>query len=206
MYEDLSNKQLEVLMFLKRFIQGRGYPPSVREICSALDLKSTSSAYSLLEKLEKFGYIKRAQDKPRAIEIIENTEYDLPSRRTVDLPVVGTVTAGIPVLAVENIMETFPMPVDIVKDRQLFLIRVNGDSMIDVGIYGGDYALVEKRDTADNGDIVLALIDQEFSTIKTFYKEKDHIRLQPQNPSMTPIISRNVKILGKVVGVMRFFK
>lgn len=206
MYEDLTTKQLEVLMFLKRYIQSAGYPPSVREICDSVNIKSTSTAYSYLEKLEKYGYIKRQPDKPRAIEIIENNEFSMPSKRTVDVPVVGVVSAGTPVLAVENITETFPMPVDVVEDKEVFLIKVNGDSMMGVGIYNGDLALIQKQDTVSNGEIVLALIDGEFSTIKTFYKETNQYRLQPENPSMSPIISRDVVILGKVVGIMRFFQ
>lgn len=207
MYEELSKRQLEVLMFIKKFIQNEGYPPVVREICDGVNLRSTSSVHNYLNDLERLGYIRRHSTKPRALEILDScAEYQIPSKKTVDIPVVGVVTAGTPILAVENISETFPMPVDAVSGIEPFMIKVHGDSMMNVGIYSGDMAIINRQSTADNGDIVLALIDDEFSTLKTFYKENNYYRLQPENDSMSPIISRNVKILGKMVGLIRFFR
>lgn len=204
MYDNLTDKQAEILLYIKRNIQTVGYPPTVREICKTVGIKSTSSVHTALERLERLEYIKRDGSKTRAIEIIEkNEEFNQISKKTIDIPLVGQVSAGLPILAVENITETFPFPADFVKNRELFLIKVNGESMIEAGINNGDYALINKQNTAENGEIVLALIDEEFSTIKTYYKESDHYRLQPENQSMIPIISRNVQILGKIIGLFR---
>ncbi|NLM07138.1 MAG: transcriptional repressor LexA [Tissierellia bacterium] len=205
MYDDLTDKQVEILLYIKRNIQSVGYPPTVREICKAVGIKSTSSVHSALEKLERLEYIRRDASKTRAIEVIEkNKEFNQISKKTIDVPLIGQVSAGTPILAVENITDTFPLSVDVVKNRELFLLKVNGESMIEVGIHNGDYALINKQNTAENGEIVLALIDEEFSTIKTYYKESDHYRLQPENQSMNPIISRNVQILGKLIGIFRY--
>lgn len=203
MYEDLTQRELEVLFFIKSFIQSNGYPPTVREICEGKDIKSTSTVYYTLEKLEDKAYIRRLPSKTRAIEIIDSDLDDfLVKKKTVDIPIVGTVTAGIPILAVENISDTFPLAADFVRDRDLFILKVQGDSMINVGIFSGDFAIIEKTSYAENGQIVLALIGDE-STLKTFYKEENRIRLQPENDSMSPIFSTDVEILGKLIGIFR---
>jgi len=204
MYEDLSEKQLMILNFIKKELQAKGYPPSVREICQAVELKSTSTVHGHLNRLEKKGYIRRDPTKPRAIEILEsdNVTY-FPKKEIVNIPIVGKVTAGQPILAVENIEDTFPLPLDFIDSKDpVFMLTVEGDSMIEAGIISGDYVLVKQTNTASNGEIVVALLDDE-ATVKTFYKEKNHIRLQPQNQYLQPIICTDVKILGKVIGVFR---
>lgn len=205
MYEDLSEKQLNILNFMKREIQTKGYPPAVREICKAVNLKSTSTVHGHLAKLEEKGYIRKDATKPRAIEILDDSDNEgLFSRKEiVDVPIIGKVTAGLPILAVENIEDTFPVPVDFVQNKVAFMLSVKGESMIDAGILDGDYVLVQQQNIATNGDIVVALLEDEEATVKTFFKEKDFIRLQPQNKTMKPIITRDVKILGKVIGVFR---
>ncbi|HHY82803.1 MAG TPA: transcriptional repressor LexA [Clostridiales bacterium] len=203
MSQALSDKQKKILAFLKQEIRTKGYPPSVREICDAVGLKSTSTVHGYLERLEKKGLIRRDPTKPRAIEILDDTTY-LSKKELVNVPIVGRVTAGQPILAVENIEDTFPIPVQYLHNNDVFMLSVRGDSMIEAGILDGDYVLVQKKPTAENGDIVVALIEDE-ATVKTFYKEKDYIRLQPENSSMEPIIVRDVTILGKVIGVIRFF-
>lgn len=201
----ISKKQEEILEYIKSQILSRGFPPSVREICEAVHLKSTSSVHSHLEMLEKNGYIRRDPTKPRAIEILDD-EFGLTRREMVNIPMIGTVAAGQPILAEENIEGYFPVPVEFVPNGQTFMLRVKGDSMINAGILSGDQVLVRQTDTAINGDIVVAMID-DGATVKTFYKEKDHIRLQPENDSMDPIIVGNeVQILGKVFGVFRLFR
>ena len=204
MSQSLSDKQKNILEFLKQEIKTKGYPPSVREICDAVGLKSTSTVHGYLERLEKKGLIRRDPTKPRAIEILDDTTY-LSKKEMVNVPIVGRVTAGQPILAVENIEDTFPIPVQYLHNSDVFMLSVRGESMIEAGILDGDYVLVQKKPTAENGDIVVALIEDE-ATVKTFYKEKDYIRLQPENSTMEPIIVRDVAILGKVIGVMRFFK
>ncbi len=205
MYEDLTQREMEVLFYIKSFIESNGYPPTVREICAGKDIKSTSTVHYALANLENKNYIRRRSSKTRAIEIVDMTgDNILEKKKTVDIPIVGTVTAGIPILAVENISDTFPLPADFVRDRDLFILKVQGDSMINVGIYSGDYVIIEKRSTANNGDIVLALIEDE-STIKTFYKEEARFRLQPENDTMKPIYVQNVDILGLVIGLFRKF-
>ncbi|HOB20274.1 MAG TPA: transcriptional repressor LexA [Candidatus Atribacteria bacterium] len=199
----LSDKQKKILEFLKEEIKAKGYPPSVREICDAVGLKSTSTVHGYLERLEKKGFIRRDPTKPRAIEILDDTSY-ISKKELVHVPIVGRVTAGQPILAVENIEDTFPLPVEYLHNSNVFMLTVKGDSMIEAGILDNDYVIVRQQTVAENGDIVVALIEDE-ATVKAFYKEDDHIRLQPRNSSMEPIIVRDVKILGKVIGVIRLF-
>lgn len=202
-YGKISTKQKEILDYLKTQIINKGYPPAVREICEAVNLKSTSSVHSHLETLEKNGYIRRDPSKPRAIEIIDD-EFNLTRRELVNVPIVGTITAGEPILAVENIEGYFPMPSEYMPNEETFMLKVKGESMINVGIFDGDKILVQKQPTASNGEIVVALIDDSV-TVKTFYKEKGYYRLQPENDTMEPIIVPEVNILGKVIGLFRIF-
>lgn len=202
-YGKISDKQREILEFMKNEILNKGYPPTVRDICEAVNLKSTSSVHSHLETLEKNGYIRRDPTKPRAIEIIDDN-FNLTRREVVNVPLIGRVAAGEPILAEENIENYFPVPAEYMPNQQSFMLKVKGESMINVGIYDGDSILVKQQDTASNGDIVVALIDDS-STVKTFYKEDGHIRLQPENDTMDPIIVEDCAILGKVFGVFRFF-
>ena len=203
-YGKISDKQTEILDFMKNEILSKGYPPSVREICEAVNLKSTSSVFFHLEALEKNGYIRRDPTKPRAIEIIDDN-FNLTRREIVNVPIVGQVAAGQPILAVQNIESYFPLPAEYAPKGQVFMLKVKGDSMINVGIFDRDTIMVESTPDAKNGDIVVALVDDS-ATVKTFYKEKDHIRLQPENDSMDPIIVPDCKILGKVFGVFRLFR
>ncbi len=200
----ISKKQLEILEYIKSQILERGFPPAVREICEAVNLKSTSSVHSHLETLEKNGYIRRDPTKPRAIEILDDS-FNLTRREMVNVPIVGQVAAGEPILAQENIENYFPIPTEFMPNSQTFLLKVKGESMINAGILDGDMVLVEQTSTASNGDMVVALIDDS-ATVKTFYKEEGIFRLQPENDSMDPIIVKEVSILGKVIGVFRFFK
>ena len=202
-YGKISSKQQEILDYLKAQIISRGYPPAVREICEAVNLKSTSSVHSHLETLEKNGYIRRDPSKPRAIEIVDD-EFNLTRRELVNVPIVGTVTAGQPILAVENIDGYFPIPTEYMPNEQTFMLKVKGDSMINAGIFNGDQILVKKQSVAENGDFVVALLDDSV-TVKTFYKEHGHYRLQPENDFMDPIIVDEVQILGKVIGLFRLF-
>ena len=203
-YGRISKKQQEILDYMKNEILNRGFPPSVREICEAVNLKSTSSVHSHLEALEKNGYIRRGATKPRAIEIIDDN-FNLVRREVVNVPLVGTVAAGQPILAVENIDAYFPIPAEYMPNEQSFMLTVKGDSMINAGIFDGDQVLVKQQATAENGDMVVALIDDS-ATVKTFYKENGYYRLQPENDNMEPIIiTGNLQILGKVFGVFRFF-
>lgn len=210
----ISAKQREILEFIKSEILQRGYPPAVREICEAVHLKSTSSVHSHLETLEKNGYIRRDPTKPRAIEIMDDDFQSVRlgssenisnaiSTEMVNIPIVGTVAAGQPILAQENIESYFPMPVHMVPNAETFVLKVKGDSMINVGIYDGDSIFVEKCETARNGDMVVALVEDS-ATVKTFYKENGYFRLQPENDDMDPIIVTHCEILGKVIGVFRF--
>ena len=198
----ISKKQLEILEYIKSEILRIGYPPAVREICEAVNLRSTSSVHAHLESLEKNGYIRRDPTKPRAIEIIDDT-FNLTRREMVNVPMVGQVAAGEPILAEQNITNYFPMPMEFMPNNDTFMLTVRGESMINVGIYDGDYVLVEKRPTASNGEIVVALVDDS-ATVKTFYKEAGYYRLQPENDDLDPIIVTNCEILGKVIGVFRF--
>ena len=201
--------QQKILDFLTEQVRIKGYPPSVREICSAVGFKSTSTVHSYLEKLKKEGLIQKDATKPRALKIVRNDNYEnqtkeIYSRREmVDVPIIGKVTAGLPILAVENIEDTFPLPLDFVQGSTAFMLRVQGDSMIEAGIFDRDFILVKQQSTASNGDIVVALIGDE-ATVKTFYKENGYVRLQPENKYFEPIIVRdNLSILGKVIGVFR---
>lgn len=201
-YGKISKKQEEILQYIKAQILERGFPPAVREICEAVNLKSTSSVHSHLETLEKNGYIRRDPTKPRAIEILDDT-FNLTRREMTNVPILGYVAAGEPLLAQEHIEDYFPIPVELLPNKQTFLLTVKGESMINAGILSGDYVLVQEQNTADNGDKVVALIE-DGATVKTFYKEDGFIRLQPENDFMDPIIVSDVMILGKVIGVFRF--
>ncbi len=200
-YGKITNKQKEILEYIKECILAKGYPPAVREICEAVHLKSTSSVHSHLETLEKNGYIRRDPTKPRAIEICDES-FQTVRTEMVSLPVVGRVAAGQPILAEENIESYFPIPAEFVPAGESFALKVKGDSMINAGIYSGDQIFVNCCNTASNGDIVVALVDDS-ATVKTFYKEDGHIRLQPENDTMEPIIVDDCQILGKVFGIFR---
>ncbi|MGN0422422.1 MAG: transcriptional repressor LexA [Lachnospiraceae bacterium] len=198
----ISPKQQEILDYIKSQILERGFPPAVRDICDAVHLKSTSSVHSHLETLEKNGYIRRDPTKPRAIEILDDS-FNFTRREMVNVPMIGRVAAGEPILAEQNIENYFPIPMEFMPNNQTFMLKVKGESMINAGIFDGDLVLVEQCQTARNGEMIVALIE-DGATVKTFYKEKDAIRLQPENDSMDPIIVTDVKILGKVIGVFRF--
>lgn len=202
-YGKITAKQREILEYIKNDIVNKGYPPAVREICEAVHLKSTSSVHAHLESLEKNGYIRRDPTKPRAIEIIDEN-FSLTRREVVNVPIIGSVAAGQPILAVENIEAYFPIPAEMMPNHESFMLKVKGESMINAGIFDGDRVLVQKQCTAENGEIVVALVDDS-ATVKTFYKEADHIRLQPENDALEPIILQDCKILGKVFGVFRLF-
>lgn len=203
-YGKISKKQQEILDYIKNEILNRGFPPAVREICEAVHLKSTSSVHSHLEALEKNGYIRRDATKPRAIEIIDDN-FNLVRREVVNVPIIGTVAAGQPLLAVENVESYFPVPAEFMPNEQSFMLKVKGESMVNAGIFDGDHVLVKQQSDAANGDIIVALIDDS-ATVKTFYKEKGYYRLQPENDSMDPIIvTQNLQILGKVFGVFRLY-
>ncbi len=200
----LSAKQSEILAYIKEQILERGYPPAVREICDAVHLKSTSSVHSHLETLEKNGYIRRDPTKPRAIEICDDS-FQLVRHEMASIPIVGTVAAGQPLLAQENIEGYFPIPVELLPNAETFILKVKGDSMVNAGIFNGDQIFVERCSTARNGDTVVALVEDS-ATVKTFYKENGHIRLQPENDQMEPIIVDDCTILGKVFGVFRLYR
>jgi repressor LexA len=211
MQKKLNDNQQRILDFVNSQVEEKGYPPSVREICSAVGFKSTSTVHGYLEKLEKSGLIQKDATKPRALKVMnkptyltqKSTEGYLSKRELVDVPIVGKVTAGQPILAVENIEDTFPVPLDFVQNSNTFMLKVQGDSMVEAGILDKDFVLVKQQSVANNGDYVVALIGDE-ATVKTFYKEKDHIRLQPENQYLDPIIvTDNLSILGKVIGVFR---
>ena len=218
--EQLKKREQQILDYMKSEIRKKGYPPTVREICQELNIKSTSTAHKAMSNLEAKGFIRKDPAKPRAYEILgmddEPVSTPVPAPApvaetqridVVDIPVVGRIAAGTPILAEQNIEETFPIPARYLSRGNNFMLTVRGESMIDVGIYDGDYILVEEQHTANNGDIVVAMIDgfESEATVKTFYKENGHIRLQPENPTMSPIIVQDVKILGKVRGVFRYF-
>ena len=198
---ELKDKQLLIYEFLKDFTSQKGYPPTVREICKSVGLKSTSSVHGHLKQLEKEGLIKRDPTKPRALEIVDSVI----KKEMINVPIIGKVTAGLPILANENIEDSFPLPLDYVKhNNDLFMLKVSGSSMIKAGILDGDLAIIEKTQTASNGDKIVALIENE-ATLKTFYRENDHIRLQPENDEMEPIIVDNCSILGKLIGIYRTY-
>ena len=204
-YGKITAKQREILEFIKNQILNKGYPPSVRDICEAVHLKSTSAVHAHLNTLEKNGYIHRDPAKPRAIEIVDDN-FNMTRREVVNVPIIGTVAAGQPLLAVENIENYFPIPAEYLPNKNLFMLKVHGESMINAGILNGDIVLVQQQNEAANGDMVVALVDDS-ATVKTFYKEDGYYRLQPENDSMDPIIVHGeVKILGKVIGVLRLMK
>ena len=206
-YGKISSKQKEILEYIKQEILNKGYPPAVREIWEAVNLKSTSSVHSHLETLEKNGYIRRDPTKPRAIEIIDDS-FNLTRREVVNVPLVGSVAAGQPILAVENITSYFPIPAEFMPNAESFMLRVKGESMINAGIFDGDFILVEETPTASDNDIIVALLEDSV-TVKRFFKEEDYIRLQPENDTMEPIIVPQdppFSIVGRVIGLYRAFK
>ena len=203
-YGKISKKQEEILNYMKNTILNRGFPPTVREIGEAVKLKSSSSVHAHLDTLEKNGYIRRDPTKPRAIEILDEN-FNMTRREVVNVPMVGRVAAGEPILAVENIESYFPIPAEFMPNDQSFMLKVKGESMINAGILDGDQVLVRQTNSASNGDMVVALID-DGATVKTYYREDGHIRLQPENDTMDPmIVEGDVRLLGKVFGVFRFF-
>lgn len=197
----ISPKQQEILEYIKQNILKKGYPPAVREICEAVHLRSTSSVHAHLETLEKNGYIRKDPSKPRTIEIVDDT-FNLTRREIANVPVIGRVAAGQPILAEENITDYFPLPVDMLPNEETFMLKVKGDSMINAGIFNGDNVIVSRQRTASNGEIVVAMVE-DGATVKRFYREDGHYRLQPENDSMDPIIVNDVTILGKVIGLVR---
>ena len=209
--EELNKREKTILKFIEKQIMTDGYPPSVREIGQAVGLSSTATVHGYLERLEKKGYIKKKDKKGRTLRLLKGSTGETKKtsskdfytqKELVEVPVVGKITAGMPILAVENVTDTFPIPIDFVGNSDCFMLTVRGESMIEAGILDGDYILVKKQNNANNGEIVVALIEDE-ATVKTFYKEKDHMRLQPENSTMDPIIVPTCEILGKVAGVFR---
>ncbi len=200
----ITEKQSEILEYIKAQILERGFPPAVREICEAVHLKSTSSVHSHLETLEKNGYIRRDPTKPRAIEILDDA-FNLTRREMAQVPIVGRVAAGEPLLAEQNIEDYFPIPVERLPNNQTFLLQVKGESMINAGILNGDYILVEQTPSASNGEVVVALVE-DGATVKRFFKENGHYRLQPENDTKDPIIVDEVTIVGKMIGLLRFMR
>ena len=204
-YFSLSSKQAAILDFIKSEIKKKGYPPSVREIGSAVGLSSPSTVHSHLAVLEKKGYIRRDKSKPRALEIMDDSSSPSPLKEMVDIPILGQISAGLPAFAEENFDESFPVPLDFLHSNlQLFMLRVKGESMIEAGIFDGDLLIVENTKTVRNGEIAVAIMDNE-ATVKTFYREAGYVRLQPENSSMLPIIVKDVEILGRVIGLFRRF-
>ncbi|WP_458122172.1 transcriptional repressor LexA [Paenibacillus sp. Z6-24] len=202
----ISSRQQAILEFIRNEVKLKGYPPSVREIGEAVGLASSSTVHGHLDRLEKKGLIRRDPTKPRAIELLgqEETENNLLFAQTVSrVPIIGKVTAGVPITATEHIEDYFPLPQQFTGDNQIFMLSVVGDSMIEAGIHNGDFVIVRQQQTADNGDIVVAMTEEDEATVKTFYKEKDHIRLQPENAMYEPLRLTRVTILGKVVGLFR---
>ena len=197
----ISPKQAEILEFIRQEYLRKSYPPTVREICEAVHLKSTSSVHSHLETLERNGYIRRDPTKPRAIEIVDES-LAMARREMVQVPVIGTVAAGLPLLASENIEGYFPFPAEMLPNTDTYMLHVKGDSMVNAGIFDGDQVLCASASTAANGEIVVALVDDS-ATVKRFYKENGHFRLQPENDYMDPIIVDDVKVIGKVIGLFR---
>ena len=205
---ELSQNELNILNYIRKQVKEVGYPPSVRELCKAVGLKSTSSVHLYLSRLAEKGYIKKGNLKTRALKITGENAAEVKDPDMLEIPLVGQVAAGLPILAEENIEEYVKLPSSMVKQNTkaegTYMLKVKGDSMIDAGIFSGDYIIVSKCQTAENGQIIVALLDDE-ATVKTFYKEKDHIRLQPENKTMEPIIVKDVQIIGKVVGLIRRF-
>ena len=201
-YGKITGKQSEILEYIKKEILNKGYPPTVRDICEAVNLKSTSSVHSHLETLEKNGYIRRDPTKPRAIEIVDDN-FNLSRREFVNVPIIGNVAAGQPLLAVENIDNYFPIPTEYMPNAESFMLKVKGESMINAGIFDDDYVIIKRCNNAHNGDIVVAMTLENEVTLKRFYKENGHIRLQPENDTMAPIILPDCKILGTAIGLYR---
>lgn len=203
----LSARQESILDYIRNQVQAKGYPPSVREIGEAVGLASSSTVHGHLSRLEKKGFIRRDPTKPRAIELIQKDRNgdQIISTPSISIPVIGKVTAGSPITAIENVEEYLPMPASFVQDEDAFILEISGDSMIEAGIFNGDYVVVHPQSTANNGDIVVAMTEEDEATVKRFFKEKDHFRLQPENASLQPIILDNVQILGRVIGVFRSF-
>jgi len=199
----LTNKQEQILDYIKQVSRNKGYPPSVREICTAVDLSSTSTVHSHLNTLEKKGFIRRDPTKPRTIEVLDE-EHDWLTGHVSVVPIIGKVTAGEPILAIENIEDYFPLPNHIARGEDIYMLKVSGMSMVNAGILDGDQIIVKKQNNANNGDIVVALLGDDV-TVKRFFKEKDYIRLQPENDAMAPICTKEVEILGKVIGLFREF-
>ena len=199
--QGLTSKEEQILKIIKESILEKGYPPSVREMCTAVGLSSTSSVHAHLEALAKKGYIKKDPSKPRTIEIMDDT-FNLSRREIVNLPLLGDVAAGEPIFATENITNYFPMPVDILPNNETFMLNVKGDSMINAGIFNGDKIIVSKQATAENGEIVVAMVEDS-ATVKRFYKEKGYFRLHPENDALDDIIVKDLEIIGKVVGLLR---
>lgn len=200
--DDLSPRQRQILEFIRSEVMKKGYPPSVREVGQAVGLSSSSTVHGHLGKLEEKGYIRRDPTKPRAIELLDRANGEYPRKEVIQVPIVGKVTAGAPILAVENVDDYFPMPKEFAGDGETFMLKVRGNSMIEAGILNDDYVVVRRQSHAENGDIVVALLEDE-ATVKRFFREANHIRLQPENPNMQPILVRDVQILGKVIGVFR---
>ncbi len=198
---NISTKQQEILEYIKSEILAKGYPPTVREICEAVHLKSTSSVHAHLATLESNGYIKRDPTKPRAMEIMDDS-FNMVRTEMVNVPIIGQVAAGEPILAEQNIESYFPLPAEYMPNTDTFMLKVKGDSMINMGIYNGDYLVVAQQNTAHNGDVIVALIDDS-ATVKRYYKENGHYRLQPENDFMEPIIVDSVEIMGKVTALFR---
>lgn len=204
----VSSRQQAILEFIRNEVRVKGYPPSVREIGEAVGLASSSTVHGHLDRLEKKGLIRRDPTKPRAIELLgqeESEDAHMFVQTVARIPVVGKVTAGIPITATENIEDYFPLPMHYVNDKEVFMLAVIGESMIEAGIHNGDYVIVRQQQTAENGDIVVAMTEDDEATVKTFYKERDHIRLQPENPAFEPLRLKHVTILGKVIGLFRDF-
>ncbi|MHC0037105.1 transcriptional repressor LexA [Pseudoneobacillus sp. C159] len=200
----ISKRQQDILEFIKEEVRAKGYPPSVREIGEAVGLASSSTVHGHLNRLESKGLIRRDPTKPRAIEILDESSSPLPTHNVINVPIIGKVTAGLPITAIENVEEYFPLPASFgSSDDHIFMLEIMGDSMIEAGILDGDYVVVKQQRTANNGEIVVAMTDEDEATVKRFFKEKDHFRLQPENSSLEPIILQNVSILGKVIGVYR---
>lgn len=206
MSNELTSKQRDILEYIESHLLQKGYPPSVREICEAVGLKSTSTVHGHLQRLEKKGYIRRDQTKPRAIGVLESSDQDnvipFPQKEIAQIPIIGKVTAGEPILALENYEDTFPVPMEFIDAGKYFMLRVKGDSMIEAGIFDRDYVLVRQQPDARNGDYVVALLDDS-ATVKTYYRETDRIRLQPENANLSPIYANHVEVLGIVKGVFR---
>ncbi len=206
MSNDLTSKQRDILEYIESHVAEKGYPPSVREICEAVGLKSTSTVHGHLQRLEKKGYIRRDQTKPRAIGVLEGSDQDnvipFPQKEIAEIPIIGRVAAGEPILAAENFEDTFPVPMSFIDAGNYFMLRVKGDSMIEAGIFDRDFVLVRQQADARNGDYVVAMLDDS-ATVKTYYRENDRIRLQPENPNLSPIYANHIEVLGIVKGVFR---